>query len=160
MIFVLDTNVLWQRREISRLAKVARDRNHRLEMSALVHAERLAQLRRQIPSFDPAFFDEFVRTHDIRVVPFDRAAAEHCASILAGRYVSDQHWSDARRRRCVLRLRVEDPGGRPCPSTVDWFLHPELHGVDAVLVTNDGGAEFEGARAVTLNKAIELAERS
>lgn len=160
MIFVLDTNVLWQR-DLERLTRAARARNHRVEVPALVHAERIAQVRRQKKAeFDQAFIDAFVLTHNIQIVPFDRAAAELCASILAERYRSDQEWSDARRDRCMLRLRVEDPGGRPCPATVDWFLHPRLHGTDAVLVTHDGGTEFEEVGTVTLSRAIELAERS
>lgn len=46
MIFVLDTNVLWKIQKLIRLAKAARLHGHGIEVPALAHAERLAQVRR------------------------------------------------------------------------------------------------------------------
>jgi hypothetical protein len=163
MIFVLDTNVLWKIQKIIRLSRAARLNGHRIEVPALAHAERLAQVRReqQHPgkAFDPAIVEAFLLTHGLQVVPFDKALAEQCAESLAARYPEKEHWHEARRGRCAARFQVvQDGTGKPCPSTIDWYLQAPYSAAPYVFVTLDEGAEFEGTSAVTLDTAIQLAE--
>lgn len=163
MIFVLDTNVLWRIQKLIRLARAAKLRGHSVQVPALAHAERLAQVRReqQQPgkSFDPAIVEAFLLTHGLQVMPFDKALAEQCAESLAVRYPEKEHWHEARRDRCAARFQVvQDGTGKPCPSTIDWYLQAPYAAAPYVFVTLDGGAEFEGTDAVTLDRAIQLAE--
>jgi hypothetical protein len=163
MIFVLDTNVLWKIQKLIRLAKAARLHGHSIEVPALAHAERLAQVRREQTqpgkTFDPAIVEAFLLTHGLRVVPFDQAVAERCAEALAARYPDQERWHEARRARCAVRFQVvQDGTGKACPSTIDWYLQAPYLAAPYVFVTLDRGAEFDGTGAVSLDSAIELAE--
>jgi hypothetical protein len=158
MIFVLDTNVLWDTEKLGQLAAVARRRGHVLHVPALAWAERVAQRRRQIgATFDPAFMEAFLLTHTLHVAPFDKALAERCAEALAERYPRKEHWYDARRARCALRFQMaQGDAGKPCPATVDWYLAAP-YASPFVFVTLDGGTEFEGTGAISLDAAIRRA---
>lgn len=165
MIFVLDTNVLWNIKKLIRLARAAKRRGHSVQVPALAHAERLAQVRREPrqpgTTFDSAIVEAFLLTHGLQVVPFDKALAEQCAESLATRYPEKEHWHEARRSRCAARLQVvQDGTGKPCPSTIDWYLQAPYTAAPYVFVTLDGGAEFKGTGAVDLDSAIQLAEAS
>jgi hypothetical protein len=163
MIFVLDTNVLWKTKKLGQLASAAKRRGHEVQVPALVHAERLAQVRREQQEkgtkFDAAMVESFLLTHELHVVPFDKALAERCAESLANRYPEKEHWHEARRGRCAARFQVVQVGtGKPCPSTIDWYLQAPYAAAPYVFVTLDGGTEFDGTGAVSLDAAIELAE--
>ena len=160
MIFVLDTNVLWKRERLSRLASAARRSGHEIQIPALVHAERVAQVRRERgAAFDPAFVGAFLQTHGLQVVPFDQEVAERCAEWLAQRYPSRDDWHEARRKRCEFRFQVAaTESGDSCPATVDWYLAASYTADPFVFVTLDGGAEWNGTEAVSLDQAIGLAE--
>jgi len=162
MIFVLDTNVLWKTRELAQLAAAAKRQGHSVEVPALAHAERLAQVRRKVhqdgKTFDAAFVEAFFQTHGLQVVPFDKALAERCAESLAQRYPEKEHWHAARRARCALRFQLpQDDAGKPCPATVDWYLYAPYEAAPFVFVTLDSGTEFAGTGAVSLDSAIRLA---
>ena len=74
--FFLDTNILFKRRFVSELSRQCDARSHRLCVSALVHMERVYQLRRQKgDGFDPAVVDAYISTHRIEIVPFDHGRA-------------------------------------------------------------------------------------
>lgn len=163
MIFVLDTNVLWKVQKLAKLASAARRRGHRVEIPALVHAERLAQVRRKIheegKAFDPSLVEAFLKTHGLVVVPFDKEVAERCAESLAERYPTRDGWHDARRTRCASRFQgVQNEAGKACPATVDWYLHAPYEAEPFVFVTLDGGGEHAGRGALSLDDAILRAE--
>jgi hypothetical protein len=161
MIFVLDTNVLWKMARLVRLATAARRRDHHIEIPALVHAERMAQVRREKgAAFDPAFIEAFLQTHQLRIAPFDQEVAERCARALAERYASIEQWHRARRERCAARFQMaQTDAGRACPATVDWYLEASYTEAPFVFVTLDGGSEFEGTEVISLDSAIQLAEQ-
>lgn len=163
MIFVLDTNVLWHTTKIARLATAAKRGGHSIAVPALAHAERLAQVRRerheQGKTFDPAAVEAFLLTHGLQVVPFDKELAELCAESLARRYPEKERWHDARRARCASRFQIAQEGtGKPCPATVDWYLHAPYGAAPHVFVTLDEGAEFDGTGTISLDSAIQLAQ--
>lgn len=160
MIFVLDTNVLWKMQKLVQLARAARQHGHRIEIPALVHAERMAQLRREKGAgFDPGVIEAFMMTHGLTVAAFDKEVAERCAQSLADRYSSPERWHAARRRRCESRFQLAQANaGSSCPATVDWYLSASYGAAPFVLVTLDGGPEFEGVATVGLDEAIRLAE--
>lgn len=162
MIFVLDTNVLWKPKKLAQLASTARRHNHGIEIPALVHAERVAQLRRKKGAdFDPAIIEAFIKTHKLKVTPFDKEVAERCARSLAERYSSREEWHDARRKRCETRFQVaQSDAGRSCPATIDWYLAASYSAAEYVFVTGDGRSEFEGMQTVSLDRALQLAEVS
>jgi hypothetical protein len=165
MIFVVDTNVLWKTRELVRLAAAARRHGHRVEVPALAHAERLAQLRRQKrqegKTFDPRIVEAFLQTHGLQVAPFDEELAERCAGSLAERYRSADEWHDARKRRCASRFQmVQDDAGKTCPATIDWYLHAPYEAAPFVFVILDGGSEFAGTGSFSLDAAIRRAEEA
>ena len=163
MIFILDTNVLWKTRQLERLAAAARRHGHSVEVPALAHAERLAQIRRKNrqegKTFDPSIVEAFLKTHEIRVAPFDRELADRCAASLADRYPSPDEWHNARRQRCASRFQMaQDDAGRPCPATIDWYLHAPYDAAPFVFVTLDGGSEFTRTGAISLDAAVRRAE--
>ncbi len=166
MIFILDTNVLWKRKKIAQLAVIAKKHAHHLQVPALVHAERLAQVRRDLQkdgkTFDQRVIDALLDTHGIEVVPFDRTVAERSALVLAGMFPSPDHWHEARRERCAHRFQVAQTNtpGPVCPATIDWYLHASYATVPATFVTLDGGLDFEGMQVVDLDRAIALAAGS
>lgn len=161
MIFVLDTNVLWDVDRIVQLATRARGNGHRVVVPALAHAERCAQVRRDMGArFDARIVDRFLETNHIEILPFDRPTAERAAAVLATRYPGRDHWHAARRERCAGRFRVVlEQGGQPCPGTVDWYLAAPYGPPDYVVVTLDGGAEFVGMDVISLDDALALVER-
>lgn len=164
MILVLDTNALWETRAVRRLAELVRKCGFRLQVPALVHAERVAQVRRTHgESFDIAVVQSFIDTHHIEVVGFDRACAERFAEDTWRRFPDAEKWHAAKRTKCATRFHVNADAGVACPSTVDWFIAygHKAQGTDrVVLVTNDGGTEFDGDDVLPLSKAIELVEAS
>lgn len=160
MIFVLDTNVLWKVGRVARLATLARRHGHQVTVPALAHAEHCAQLRRKHGAgFDPETISEFLTTHEIAILPFDRPTAERAAVGLATRYPRKDDWHAARRERCAARFQVAiDQGGQTCPATVDWYLAAPYGPPDHVMVTLDEGAEFVGTGVISLDDALALAE--
>lgn len=163
MIFVLDTNVLWETNGIRRLSRAIRANGFRLQVPALVHAERIAQARRKHgDKFDMSVIHSFIETHNIEVVPFDRGAAEQYAERVATRYPDDEAWHVAKRNRCAQRFQVSAAAGAACPATVDWFIahgHPGGDvGERVVFVTNDRGSEHVDTGSLRLTDAIVLAE--
>ncbi len=62
--FFLDTNVLFKVGFVRDLSRKCVDRRHRICVSALVHMERVSQLRREKgDAYDPAAVEAFIRTH-------------------------------------------------------------------------------------------------
>lgn len=84
------------------LSLQCRDHGHRLCVSALVHMERVYQMRRKKgEGFDPALVEAFIKTHEIEIIPFDRDAAEQVAQALATEFPTDDRGSEFTGVRCV-----------------------------------------------------------
>lgn len=163
MIFVLDTNALWKIRGLARLSQAIRARGLRLQVPALVHAERVAQMRRKHGStFDIGFIQSFIDTHCIEVVSFDRTAAETYAERITKRYPHDSDWHAAKRERCATRFHIVADAGEACPATVDWFIsrgHAASGELERVIVvTDDTGVEYDGADILSVDEAIAYVE--
>lgn len=140
---VVDTAAIFNaRRLLTWAGDIARMREGgstvRLVIPALVHAERLYQVRRQHARFDEAMVHahiEVLRHAGAVFAPFDVRAAEAMAGALCDRYATDEAWDAAR-------------GGsrhRRQSTTVDWFI--AAHALpDAVVVTADAGPEWTWVR--------------
>lgn len=161
MIFVLDTSVLWRRR-VRDLAELAKKHNHKVEIPALVHAERIAQVRRDKGrAFDLSFIDSFLKTHEVEIVSFDREIAERSAQELARRFPTPEAWHSARRQRCETRFQLASSATAPiCPATIDWYISASYSDREIVLVTEDKGPEFVAPVKLSLDEAIQAAERN
>jgi predicted nucleic acid-binding protein len=164
MRFLLDSNVLFTTRFVSKLYHIARPNQHSLCVSALAHAERIAQLRRQKGSaFNAEMVDAFIRTHEIEILAFDRNHSEAVAVTMADWHPTNAAWQDAKWRRCAEAMGQRDthrPATRACPATVDWFI--AAHGLSArsVLVSEDSGSEFAAIRRIGRDEALEMAARA
>src|SRR5205085_7902275 len=118
-----DNNALWETKLVRRLADLVRQRGFRLQVPALVHAERVAQVRRSHgASFDIAVVQAFIDTHNIEVVGFDRGCAERFVQEVCTTYPDADGWHAAKRTKCATRFRVNADAGQVCPATVDWFI--------------------------------------
>lgn len=150
MDFHLDTNVLHNLKFIRKLSELAQSRGHQLHVSALVHAERLAQLRRQHGmNFDPNVVGNFLSTHHIRVTHISLAEAERIAEVLANVAPERETWEKLKWTHYLscVGLGTDD---RPCPSrklssTNDWWILAHASSAVAnprvVFVTEDRGLE-------------------
>jgi predicted nucleic acid-binding protein len=158
-VFVLDTNVLFDKNFIESMSRDCQRNGHRLMASALVLAERSFQLRRKLQGhYDQSVFDIFIETHGIEIVPFDRDAATRVAEHLCAEFPSHDDWQLAKWRRCAAAVgHTGAPPRRPrCPATVDWLIARHTAGTDVVLVTGDRGAEFGSICNVGTEEALRM----
>ena len=96
MTFLLDTSILNQLRNVEEFAEFCAARGHRIEIPALVHIERLFQLRREHgENFDESmirsWFDRFESV--VSVQPITTEFAELIATRLHGRVPTDPEWT-------------------------------------------------------------------
>jgi hypothetical protein len=145
----LDTNVLWSGPLLKELSRRARSAGHRVVVPALVHAERLAQMRRERgPRFSIAAVNAFLETHEISVEPFDLAEAERASSVLASVFPTKDDWHGAKNE--ALKGRT--------PATTDFFIGAPLADSKHPFVSEDRGHEFRsmGVRRITYEEAIAM----
>ena len=138
MILRLDTNVLWPK-PLHVLAEAAERGHHRLRIPAIVHAERLFQLRRALGArFDArhvtTIFEQYASV--LAVEPLDVAGAEHLARIMGDRHPTEEAWKLAKARAVGREDGV-------APATVDLYL-AGLATPEIPFVTNDRGREWKG----------------
>lgn len=158
--FFLDTNVLFKPMFVRDLSLRCRGHGHRLCVSALVHMERVYQLKRKKgDGFDPAAVEAFIAANEIEVIPFDRDAAEQVASVLATEFPTDADWQAAKWRRCARAVGQDrpPPANPSSPATLDWLIARHVAGADAVIVSDDLGSEFMSLRRVGRDDALQMA---
>lgn len=158
--FFLDTNVLFRVGFVRDLSRKCVERSHRICVSALVHMERVSQLRREKgDAYDPAAVEAFIHTHGIEIIAFDRDAAEQVAAALSAQFSCDADWQLAKWQRCARAVGQdrEPPASPRCPATLDWVIARHALGGDPVIVSDDLGSEFTSVRRVGPVEALEIA---
>lgn len=105
MTFWLDTQLLWATDFLEEIAPLCARRGHRLSISPVVHAERIAQIRRrnQPTGSYLARLEQF----DIHVGSEERGHAEAAAEVLYSVYPDRDAWRRAALDMYARRLRVE-----------------------------------------------------
>lgn len=150
----LDTNVLWSGRQIRALCDLARLAGHQVVVPALVHAERIAQMRRERGSaFSEEAVESFLNTHNIRIEPFDRVDAERAANVLAVAFPTEDDWSAAKHSATSGRH----------PATTDFFIGAPLVDAGHTFVSGDKGVEFRSLKVdrITYQEALaRLSEKT
>lgn len=156
-VLAVDTNVV-QGRALMDLANQVQAVNHRrpkeralgIVVPALVHAERVFQLRRQL-QFDPARLErawEQLGSKGVRVEPYTEADAEGHGAALAPHYPTDDGWGAAKQAQ-----------GGSRPATVDWFIAAQAASRGWLWVSDDRGAEHRWlerrADAATLTQVLK-----
>jgi hypothetical protein len=165
MIFLVDTSVMTSQ-YFRPLVEASAKHGHKVEVPALVYAERLFQLRRRRKgAFDPAeirlWFDRFPTT--LSVPNLDPVAAESLAAALYARFPDDAAWLSAKRdawRRCLGHKVTEEPGAnRQCGASVDLYILG-LASPERPVVTKDGGPEWKGWPAGTVLRYTDAMKRA
>ena len=145
----LDTNVLRSASQLITLSARARRAGYRVLVPALVHAERLAQMRREFGHrFDISAVNAFMDTNEIAVEPFDMVEAERASCALASAFPTDDRWHDA--KKAAVQGRV--------PATTDFYIGAPLANTQHPLVSGDKGYEFFSLSVtrVTYDQAIAM----
>lgn len=157
--FILDTNVLFSCQFIERMSLGCRHKGHRMLTSALVHAERVFQLRRRFGAqFEANVVGAFLDTHGIEIIPFDQDSANRVAEQLFDEFPSDDDWRLAKWQRCATSVGYQGkPPQKPrCPATVDWLIARHILGPDTFLVTEDKGSEFGSIPCINKEDALKM----
>ena len=150
MDFHLDTNVLHNLKFVRELSCLAQNHGHQLHVSALVHAERLAQLRRKHGAkFNASSVKSFLDTHHITIVEIYRDHAEQIAEVLAQVAPDPTTWNQLKWHHYLNCVGLP-PDDRRCPSrklssTNDWWILAHaavpVPTPRVVFVTEDRGME-------------------
>ena len=166
----VDTNAVFGRRLLQLADQVNRLREPPtafpvvLVIPALVHAEHLAQVRPKRADFSAEVAQAALISKGFgadgphRIAAFNASDAEASAAILARWTLTD--WPLAKQRRCAAMLGVPLPekAGR-CSATVDWFIAAQAEAQGWLLITDDGGPEFQGhTRRSTYNSLMRALE--
>ena len=167
MNFMLDTNVLTPGR-LRQLVLAMQKRGGKLYVPALVHAERLFQLRRQHgAAFNPAEVEVFFDTYRevLEVQPMDRALAEALANTLCLRHPTQDAWLAVKRQsylraigREVSQAEALALGNRPCGAPLDLYL-AALASPECPIITEDAGHEWTTAPPGSVLKLKEALAR-
>lgn len=148
----LDSTLLWSPRKAKELCALARSRGFEVGVSAQIHLEQLRRDRtRRGPSFDPAFTEQYLSRVGISIQPLrlDRPTAERWGQRLHERFGSSDAWPQAKLRSLRAKLGDGATLSDRAPMTTDWLvaLQVEDDGDDALVVTDDGGPEWDALRA-------------
>ncbi|MEZ4436180.1 MAG: hypothetical protein R3F65_27600 [bacterium] len=112
-----------------------------IRISALVHEERVYQLRRQRAKLGLPFrsevIDEFLEQLGFKIEEFTRADAEGSAEHLFARFADDASWKAAKKSK----------GSKS--ATIDWLIAGHAVTRKWLVVTNDGGPEWTGVAKVS-----------
>lgn len=113
----------------------------RIRISALVHEERVYQLRRQRAKLGLPFrsevIDEFLEQLGFKIEEFTRVDAEECAKHLFVQFPDDASWEAAKKSKGSTS------------ATIDWFIVGHAVSRKWLVVTNDGGPEWTGLSKVS-----------
>ena len=149
MIFLLDTSVITAGR-LDALAIAASSRGNKLVVPALIHAERVFQLRRRHgATFDAAVLHAWFENYAgvIVIEPLDAPLAETVAHSLHARYPVDNDWRRAKcaaYHRCVGNEPPAGAGTRRCGAPLDLYV-AALASPDRPVISEDRGPEWVGA---------------
>jgi hypothetical protein len=149
-------------RELFDLAVAAKDygQSLRLVVPVTAHTEKLMDLRQaKGRSYDAEEVRQGLADVGVEVLPLDEAAAESIAQRLCAWFPTRDAWQDAKWKR--LHGDAPRSANRRAPATIDWYT-AALCPPDAIVVTNDTGAEFRGCEVIksdALERVLrELAE--
>lgn len=135
----------------------------RLVLSSVVWCEKLRQMGERFGArFDPSLPLDIAHEKKVVIEPFDGEHAKVVAQRLAERFPSRQAWADAKRARYLraLGLAADTPtrDGTHCSGTIDWLVVGHAEAMGYLLVSDDGGPEFDGVtRRCTYAVASEAA---
>lgn len=166
MIFLVDTSVMTDK-YFRPLVETSAEHGHKVEVPALVYAERLFRLRRRLKDefnlakFLGPLFDRFPEALSVQAL--DAAAAASLAEALYARFPDDTAWLSAKRdawRRCLGHKVTEEPGAnRPCGASVDLYILG-LASPERPVVTEDAGPEWKGWPAGTVLRYKDAIKRA
>lgn len=126
-------------------------------LPALVHAERAYQIRRsraaRAQSFDLSYIRESLEDLGFEFVPFEQPDAEGAVEHLFALYPDDDSWHAAKKSKGSTS------------ATVDWYIAGQAAHRGWLVVTDDGGPEWQGlpkVKRATLLAALDriTAERA
>ena len=149
MTYLLDSSVLTPGR-LSALTIAAASRGTTLVIPALIHAERVFQLRRlHGTTFNATVIQSWFQSYAGVVViePLDVPAAESVASALHARYPVDADWRQAKcvaYHRCAGTQPPAGAGARRCGAPLDLYV-AALASPQRPVITEDHGPEWGGA---------------
>ncbi len=154
LILTLDTNAVFGKK----LVKLAEEINRwgtasdrvgalKLRVNPLVFVERNVRERRKHGDrFNPKTVLEFLASSGVEVPPFDLEMADRASATLVSWHPEKDDWTRAKWERvCELygvKSDAKSVPTRQISATVDWFIAGAVES-DAVLVTDDTGAEFK-----------------
>ena len=129
------------------LAVAAKDHGQslRLVVPVTAHAEKLMDLRQaKGRSYDAEIVRQALADVGVEILPLDAPAAESIAKRLCARFPTRDAWQDAKWMKLHNAPRGAD---KRAPATIDWYT-AALCPPDAIVVTDDTGAEFHGCTVI------------
>jgi hypothetical protein len=152
---------------INRLNQIRDPRRIHKVIAAPVYVEKVHDLRQKKGhDYDHQKIQQFLEEKVIEVMPFLRTHADHVAGLLGELYPTTENWHEFKRQRCLSCLRLPDDlahkatgNGKHCGATIDWLVAGHADAEGHVLITDDGGPEFQSVRRkVKLETVVKVVD--
>jgi len=169
LTFAFDTNAVFGHHQFWRVCNKINQLNDKyhyefnLTVSALVHTEKLFDLKQGLKEkYNLEIVTQALISKRVSVKPFEVHHAEATASLIGEQFITNDNWHQFKRQQCIdclgLQTREDIPGkGKKCGATVDWFIVGHAYCEDYLLISQDGGEEFNGIYKKTDLESLEAA---
>ncbi len=129
----------------------------------LAHFEKLYDLRQEKQEqYCYQQIMDILEEKQVHIMSFEPIHAEAVAELLYTRYPTKEKWLQAKIERCAncLATEREIPIGKntKCSATIDWLIAGYAVAESCLLITCDGGIEFE--RDVNKKTTLEIFEQA
>lgn len=156
-VLAFDANALCGFRRLGKLCEVVNQLRQapvsldiHLYVPALAHAEVLFDIRQDMgPAFHAKRVVQGLIDLGLVIQPFEERHAERAAEWLGEAYPSTEAWYAAKKQRFIKSLGLDEKKtasnvtGKKCAATVDFYIAAHAAQEGWILVTDDGGPDFE-----------------
>lgn len=126
---------------------------------ALSYFEKLHHLKHSFKDrFDLTAIFDGLKAKRVQIMSFEPNHAEAVAKLLYTQFLTKEAWRAAKIERCAKCLGIDNhkiSKNKSCSATIDWLIAGYAVAEKCLLITDDGGIEFDGVFCKTKLEILE-----
>jgi len=160
-----DTNALESDRKFNELCNNINRINEKFQyqlrpiVPTLAYFEKLHHLKHSFKDrFDLTAILDGLKAKQVQIMSFEPNHAEAVAKLLYAQFLTKEAWRTAKIERCAKCLGIDKDEvnkNKSCSATIDWLIAGYAVAEKCLLITDDGGIEFEGISCKTKLETLE-----